>query len=109
MEMRGKMAHARTVAKVMAALVREGFAHEFGKPQVEIREAPVWKRIRNAGSKLWLDTGDIEEALSLGLRQTPVLFFNGRPLLGIPRPWILSEVMEYAHTNFLHRNVPPEP
>jgi transaldolase len=76
MEMRGKMAHARTVAKVMAALVREGFAHEFGKPQVEIREAPVWKRIRNAGSKLWLDTGDIEEASSLWSSEFEALTTN---------------------------------
>jgi len=52
-------------AKTVAALVREGFVHEFGKPGVEIREVPVWKKVRSAGSRLWLDTGDLEEASSL--------------------------------------------
>jgi transaldolase len=60
-----RMANPRTMAETMAGLVREGFAHEFGKPHVEIREVPIWSRVRNAGSRLWLDTGDIEEASSL--------------------------------------------
>jgi transaldolase len=59
------MAYMGKTAETMAGLVREGFVHEFGKPGVEMREVPVWKKVRSAGSRLWLDTGDIEEASSL--------------------------------------------
>ena len=70
------MARIGTIAETMNALVREGFAHEFGKPQMETRESPVWKRVRNAGSRLWLDTGDIEEASSLWSSEFEALTTN---------------------------------
>ena len=73
---RKKMARMETIAETMKALVREGFAHEFGRPQVQTRESPVWKRVRNAGSRLWLDTGDIEEASSLWSSEFEALTTN---------------------------------
>ena len=59
------MGEVDTIAATVTGLVRQGFIHEFGKPRVEIREAPVWKRVRDVGSRLWLDTGDMEEARTL--------------------------------------------
>jgi hypothetical protein len=66
------MADVRAIIGTVAAFVHEGYVSEFGKPQVEMRgsfrvEQRVVKRTegRKTGSRLWLDTGDIEEALSL--------------------------------------------
>ena len=59
------MGEVDTIAATVTDLVRQGFVHEFGKPRVEIREAPVWKRVHDVGSRLWLDTGDMEEARTL--------------------------------------------
>jgi transaldolase len=45
--------------------VREGFAHKFGKPAVAAKDDPEWRKLRDAGTRLWLDTGDIDEAAKL--------------------------------------------
>ena len=42
---------------------------------------------------------DIDEALALGVRQTPMLFINGRGLNGVPRPWILRKIINFAREN----------
>src|SRR6266853_6702236 len=45
--------------------VREGFAHKFGKPAGTAKEDLEWRKVRGAGTRLWLDTGDIDEAAKL--------------------------------------------
>jgi len=42
--------------------VREGFVHKFGTPAVTVKDDPEWRRVRDTGTRLWLDTGDIDEA-----------------------------------------------
>jgi transaldolase len=42
--------------------VRTGFKHRFGKPAIAIKDDPEWRKVRDAGSRLWLDTGDMDEA-----------------------------------------------
>jgi transaldolase len=44
------------------AFAREGFVHQFGKPAVAVKDDPEWRKVRDAGTRLWLDTGDIDEA-----------------------------------------------
>jgi transaldolase len=44
------------------AFAREGFVHQFGKPAVAVRDDPEWRKVRDTGTRLWLDTGDIDEA-----------------------------------------------
>ncbi|MGA2605249.1 MAG: transaldolase family protein [Verrucomicrobiia bacterium] len=44
------------------AFVREGFTHQFGKPAVGVKDDPEWRKVRDTGTRLWLDTGDIDEA-----------------------------------------------
>ena len=70
------MVTTRTIAETMTVLVHEGFVHDFGKLQVEMREVPVWNKVFNAGSRLWLDTGDIEEASRLWNSQFVALTTN---------------------------------
>ncbi len=70
------MADEKAIAETVATLVREGFVHEFGKPLIEIRESSLWKEVRRTGSRLWLDTGDIEEASSLWSAEFEALTTN---------------------------------
>jgi len=42
--------------------VREGFVHKFGTPSVAVMDDPEWRKVRDTGTRLWLDTGDIDEA-----------------------------------------------
>jgi transaldolase len=43
-------------------LVRRDFRHVFGRPAVQAKADPEWAKLRAAGTRLWLDTGDLEEA-----------------------------------------------
>ncbi|HUI05692.1 MAG TPA: transaldolase family protein [Verrucomicrobiae bacterium] len=54
-----------TVEKRVHEFVRDGFHHRFGKPAVTVRDDPEWRKVRDAGTRLWLDTGDIDEASKL--------------------------------------------
>ncbi|MGA2139093.1 MAG: transaldolase family protein [Verrucomicrobiia bacterium] len=51
-----------SVESKVQEFVREGFAHKFGKPAVTVKEDPEWRKVRDAGTRLWLDTGDMDEA-----------------------------------------------
>lgn len=44
------------------SFVLEGFTHEFGKAEVELADDSEWAKILGTGTKLWLDTGDMNEA-----------------------------------------------
>jgi transaldolase len=44
------------------AFAREGFTHQFGKPAVAAKDDLEWRKLRDTGTRLWLDTGDIDEA-----------------------------------------------
>ena len=46
-------------------LARATFEHEFGRPSFRATEDREWKRLRSTGTRLWLDTGDMEEATRL--------------------------------------------
>jgi transaldolase len=73
---RREMADVNTIAATAFALTREGFVHEFGKPRIGMKEAPVWGKVRHAGSRLWLDTGDKEEASNLWSSEFEALTTN---------------------------------
>lgn len=45
--------------------VRQGFTHTFGKPDMPIPDDPEWKKLAQTGTRLWLDTGDKDEASKL--------------------------------------------
>jgi transaldolase len=51
-----------TLEKRVHEFVREGFKHQFGKPAVTVKDDPEWRKMRDAGTQLWLDTGDMDEA-----------------------------------------------
>jgi protein-disulfide isomerase len=42
---------------------------------------------------------DIKAAIHAGVRSTPTLFINGRGLRGVPKPWMLNEILKYSKKN----------
>ena len=42
---------------------------------------------------------DIRDAMKAGVRSTPTLFINGRKLRGVPKPWVLDEILQYSEKN----------
>ncbi|UCG55710.1 MAG: transaldolase family protein [Phycisphaerales bacterium] len=50
------------VTAVTRRISRKNFSHQFGRPNVPLKEKAVWRNVRDLGTRLWLDTGDIEEA-----------------------------------------------
>jgi protein-disulfide isomerase len=49
------------------------------------------------GRKIVMD--DIETAVNAGIRSTPTLVINGRVLRGVPKPWMLNDILRYAAEN----------
>ena len=42
---------------------------------------------------------DINAAIRAGVKSTPTLFINGRGLRGVPKPWMLNEILQYSKKN----------
>ena len=57
-------------------LVRDGFRPEAGKPRIDVWKDPVWQEIRRTGTRLWLDTGDLEAAGRLWAAEFDALTTN---------------------------------
>jgi len=70
------MTPSGAVTQAVHELVRRDFRHVFGQPQVNARPDPVWRAVRAAGTRLWLDTGDLDEAAALWTAEFEALTTN---------------------------------
>jgi transaldolase len=52
----------RTFDSKIHEFVRTGFKPHFSQPAIAPKDDPEWRKMRDAGSRLWLDTGDMDEA-----------------------------------------------
>lgn len=64
------------IVKTVYELSRKGFSHEFGQLEKEVKMEPVWDEVRKLGTRLWLDTGDINVAARLWCLQFEALTTN---------------------------------
>jgi len=64
------------ITEAVYEISRRGFTHEFGKPKIAVNHSAVWQRVHNLGTRLWLDTGDIDEAERLWCQQFEALTTN---------------------------------
>ena len=64
----------------------------------------AFKRCLNSGRGLRVVKEDINAAIHAGVRSIPTLFINGRGLRGVPKPWMLNEILRYSEKNL----APPE-
>lgn len=53
------------IAEVTYAMARRDFSCPFGSSELALKEKPAWDKVRALGTRLWLDTGDIDEAKAL--------------------------------------------
>jgi len=53
----------------------------------------------DSGRGLEVVKEDIQAAFDAGVRGTPTLFINGRRLGGVPKPWVLNEILEFSERN----------
>ncbi len=70
------MIDIEAVAAVTHSISRKDFSHEFGRAEVELERKPVWQKVRDLGTRLWLDTGDIDEAKKLWCSEFEALTTN---------------------------------
>ena len=53
----------------------------------------------NSGRGLRAVKEDIDAAIKAGVKSTPTLFINGRGLRGVPKPWMLNEILQHSRKN----------
>ncbi|MHC4481772.1 MAG: transaldolase family protein [Planctomycetota bacterium] len=71
-----QVAHGSELAKRVAELARADFTPHYGELASKFPSDPLWQRLREVGSELWLDTGNIEEIEELWRRQFTALTTN---------------------------------
>jgi protein-disulfide isomerase len=55
-----------------------------------------FKSCLDSGRGLKVVREDIEAAFNAGVKSTPTLFINGRRLRGVPKSWMLNEILQYS-------------
>jgi len=64
------------IGRKICEFVTKDFSHRFGQGREQFGKNPLWGRLRQIGSELWLDTGDIEEAGRLWTQEFSALTTN---------------------------------
>ena len=67
-------------------------------------DSSAFESCLNSGRGLKVVNEDIDAAFRAGVKSTPTLFINGRGLRGVPKPWMLNEILQYSQKNLF----PPE-
>jgi len=68
--------HKSELAGEVQEFVRRGFSPQFGRLKEGFRTEAVWRRFREIGTDLWLDTGSIEDSEPLWTREFSALTTN---------------------------------
>jgi len=92
------MSQDKRISEAVSELVKQGFDHKFGTPRVTPQPDPVWRAVRDAGTRLWLDTGDIEEAAGLWNAEFEALTTNNTLLNREVQKGIYDELVGRAAT-----------
>jgi protein-disulfide isomerase/uncharacterized membrane protein len=53
----------------------------------------------DSGRARMVVTEDINAAIQAGVTATPTLIINGRTLRGVPKPWVLNELLKFSEKN----------
>jgi protein-disulfide isomerase len=59
----------------------------------------AFKRCLDSGRGLRVVKEDLEAGVKAGVTATPTLFINGRILRGVPKPWVLNEILQFGEKN----------
>ncbi|MHC4336810.1 MAG: transaldolase family protein [Planctomycetota bacterium] len=64
------------LCREISDFVKVGFSPRFGRLKESFRTDPLWHRLRELGSELWLDTGSIEDSQKLWTQEFSALTTN---------------------------------
>ena len=64
----------------------------------------AFKSCLNSDRGLRVVREDINAAIRAGVKSTPTLFINGRGLRGVPKPWMLNDILQYSKKNLFPPN-----
>ncbi len=64
------------IADQIREFVLEGFSPRYGEMESRFESNPLWARLRELGSELWLDTGSLKDAAALWTRDMSALTTN---------------------------------
>jgi len=70
------MTTARNLADEVREFVLSDFSPRFGDVTSEFESSPLWRKLRDVGTELWLDTGSLEESGKLWVREFSALTTN---------------------------------
>ncbi len=59
-------------------------------------DAAAFNSCLDSGRGLKIVVEDIQAAIDAGVTGTPTLFINGRKLRGVPKPWVLNELLKFS-------------
>ena len=62
-------------------------------------DSSAFESCLDSGRGLKVVREDINAAAKAGVKSTPTLFVNGRKLRGVPKPWMLNEILQYSRKN----------
>jgi len=62
-------------------------------------DSSTFESCLDSGRGLKVVNEDIDTAIRAGVKSTPTLFINGRGLRGVPKPWMLNEILQYSQKN----------
>lgn len=99
------MTDTATIAETVYEIARSDFAGQFGKAQVQIRDQIAWVNVRETGTRLWLDTGDIDVATELWCSQFEALTTNNTLLNREVQKGIYDELVTIAASK-IYRSFP---
>jgi len=66
----------------------------------------AFKNCLDSGRGLRVVKEDLEAGVKAGVTATPTLFINGRILRGVPKPWVLNEILQFGAEKL---SVPQQP
>lgn len=66
----------QSLEQAVHEFVRKGFKYQFGKPALTAKPDAEWAKLRATGTRLWLDTGDMDEAAKLWVAEFEALTTN---------------------------------
>ena len=64
------------LCREISDFVKAGFSPRFGRLKESFKTNPLWHRLREIGSELWLDTGSIEDSQKLWTQEFSALTTN---------------------------------
>ncbi len=70
------MIDTEAMAETAYELARRDVSNQYGHSQTGFREEPAWQKVRALGTRLWLDTGDVDEAQELWCSEFEALTTN---------------------------------